>query len=597
MWRAIGRFLLYLFAVIGVLAVLVAVLLGWATLNLIREAGAPAAPPGSIVLRLDLRQPLRDGPPQPPLLAALAGREQTLHETIEAIDRAAEDDRVVALVAHLGGDVFGLALAQELRAAVGRFRDSGKPAYAYADTLGEFGSGNASYYLATGFDSIWVRPTGSVGLTGLRAEVPFAAELLSDIGVEAEVVRRGRFKTVPETFTEDAMPPAHREMLNGLLGDLFDQLAAGIADGRGLDAAAVESLIDDGPYMADEALDAGLIDRLDSLHALEAELDERFGEGAEPVEAPRYLAAIGARDVEPEGRIALIYATGMIVLGEDQGPSLFGPQLMVADRIAEAIDAAASDAGIDAIVLRVDSGGGSAVASDVIGQAVQRADEQGTPVIVSMGSAAASGGYWISAPAAEIVAQPATLTGSIGVFAGNLDTRALWEELGVNWDSVQRGENADLWSNIAELSPSGRERVNALVDAIYGDFIALVAAGRGLDRGAVEELAQGRVWSGAQAEARGLVDRLGGLEAALAAVRDALELAEGAPLTVEVRPEPASPLEQLAGWIGVHAVAEGPAAAALRRLEPMLARAAPLLRPPGEGILRMPPLRIGAEQY
>jgi len=597
MWRAFGRFLLYLFAVIGVLAILVAVMLGWATFNLIREAGAPAAPPETIVLRIDLRQPLRDGPPQAPLLAALAGRERTLHETVEAIDRAAEDEDVVALVAHLGGDVFGLAMAQELRAAVARFRDSGKPAYAYADTIGEFGSGNASYYLASGFDSIWVRPTGSIGLTGIRAEVPFAGNLLSDIGVEAEVVRRGRFKTFPETFTEDAMPPAHREMLNSLVGDLFGQLVTGIADGRGLDPATVESLIDDGPYMADAALDAGLIDRLASLHALEAELEERFGEAAEPVEPDRYLLAIGARDVDPEGRVALIYATGMIVLGEDESSPLIGPQLMIAERIADAIDRAASDAGFDAIVLRVDSGGGSAVASDVIGQAVQRADEQGTPVIVSMSSAAASGGYWISAPAAEIVALPATLTGSIGVFAGNLDTRGLWDELGVNWDSVQRGENADLWSNIAELSPSGRERVNALVDAIYEDFIALVAAGRGLDRGAVEDLAQGRVWTGAQAEDRGLVDRLGGLDTALAAVRDVLELAEGAPLTVEVWPEPASPLEQLVGLMSAEAAADGPAAAALRRLEPVVSRVWPLLRPPGETLLRMPPLRIGAERY
>ncbi len=593
MWRAFGRFFVYLFAVIGVLAVAFVVVVGWGLYSLMRDADVPAAPPDTAVLHLDLRQPLRDGPPQGGLIARLAGPEQTLREVVEAIDRAADDPRVVALVARLDGDVFGLATAQELRAAVARFREAGKTAIAYADTFGEFGSGNASYYLATGFDDIRLRPTGSVGLTGIRAEVPFANALLSDIGVEAEFIRRGRYKTSPESLTESAMPAPHREMLDSLVGDLFDQLVAGIAEGRGLAPAEVERLIDNGPFMAAEAVGNGLVDRLQSMDEVLAALEERFGvDESALLDARRYMAAAGPPDVDPQARIALIYATGMIVLGEAEPAPAFGPQLMAADRIAAAIDEAAEDDGIDAIVLRIDSGGGSAVASDVIGQAVRRAVAAETPVIVSMGTAAASGGYWIAAPATEIVALPATLTGSIGVFAGTVATRELWQEIGVNWDSVQRGRNADLWSGIAALSPSGRDRVNAFVDAIYDDFIDIVAAGRGLDPEAVRDLAEGRVWTGAQAQDRGLVDRLGDLDQAMAAARDALELAEDTPLTVEIRPQPRTPFARLWTLFGARLAGESPAAAAFDRLEPWLAQTAQLLDPPGERLLRMPPIRL-----
>jgi protease-4 len=256
-----GKFLVRLFAVIGVVAVLVlagVIALGSMVLD---RLGAPDVP-DRFVLELDLRQGAPDGPPPGPLARRLTGAPATLGEVVRALDRAAEDDRVVGVAARFGPDSFGPAVAQEIRDAVARYRESGKPAIAHADSFGELSPGNWSYLAASAFDAVLLQPTGGVGLTGVSAEQPFARELLLEIGIEPQVARHGAFKTAPNVATERSMPQPQREMLESLVGDLADQLVAGIAESRGLDREAVGGLMDRGPLLAQQAVDGGLVDRL-----------------------------------------------------------------------------------------------------------------------------------------------------------------------------------------------------------------------------------------------------------------------------------------------------------------------------------------------
>ncbi len=587
------RFIVGVFALIGLLAVLLMAGVAAVTYNYLRFGGLEPAAPDSIVLRLDLRQGPPDRPPADPLFRRFDGGPVTLRELVDAVDRAAGDPRVAGMVGIFGGDAFGLATAQELRDAVRRFRDGGKFALAYADSLGEAGPGNTSYYLASSFDEVWLMPLGSVGLTGIRAEVPFAREALDEFGLTPEFDRRGAYKSFPEMLTEERFTPTNREMTESLVGDLFNQLVAGIAEARGRSPAEVRALIDGAPYTAEEALAAGLVDRLAQRPDLRAEIESRAGEAAETLDAADYLAVAPAAAAEDPARFALIYATGTITLGRGDDDPLFGGRLMSADTVSDAIEQAIDDPDIAAIVVRIDSGGGSAVASEVIGETVRRATAEDKPLIVSMGGAAASGGYWIAAGAREIVAQPATLTGSIGVFAGKVVTDGMWQDLGVNWQGVQRGRNADLWSATTPYSADGGARLGAMLDAIYGGFLDRVADGRGLDRADVEAVAQGRVWTGDQALSLGLVDRLGGLDVALRAAREAAGLSEDAAVELTVLPLLPTPLErllELASGGGLHGGAR--ADAALARLDPYLRHLEPLLTPPGEQLLRMPEITL-----
>lgn len=593
MFARIGRVLLWLFAIVGIIAVVVIGFTIWSIDRWIGERLARPEPAETIVLSLDLRQPLVDAPPQSPLAVLLQGAPPSLREVVDAIEQARTDPSVAGLVAEFGTGTLGMATAQELRDAVARFRESGKPLIAYADTFSELGSGNASYLLASAFDEIWVQPMGTIGITGFASQLPFAAEALDMVGVEPEVARRGPYKTFPDIITQTGLTPENREMTTALLDSLFDQLVAGISESRGLEPRAVEDLIDQAPLLAGEALEAGLIDRVDHRFDMRAELDEQFGSDTSWLGARDYLALTPTAQENPETRVALIYAIGPVVIGEDtRSPLDSGGAVIAAETTAQAIHDVIDDDEIDAIILRVDSPGGSPVAAEVVRRAVVRAGEEGKPLIVSMGSLAASGGYWIAAPARTIVAQPATLTGSIGVFAINAASRELWNDLGVNWETVQRGRHAGMWSFVDSLTESEEARFNTIVDNIYDRFLTIVAEGRGLDRDTVDDIGRGRVWSGLQAQELGLVDRLGGLDEALLAARDALDLAEDAPLAVEIRPERVSELERLADLLRSRPGMDARTQALLQRLEPLLDAAAPLAGDPGARLLRMPDLGL-----
>jgi protease-4 len=510
----------------------------------------PAKPdlPRQIVLALDLRQGLDEVAAADPLVVFGLGAAPTLAEVILALDQAGRDPRVKGLVAQLSGDGPGFAQTQELRAALAEFRAQGKFAYAYADSFGEFGPGTRGYYLATAFEQIHLQPAGSLGLTGILIETPFLRGLFDKLRIQPSGDKRGVYKTAADMFLQDELTPPHKEALESLADSLDQQIKSGIGDGRALDPALVARLIDDGPYFALEAQQAGLVDRLSYWDEVIEQAKHAAGPASELVGLADYARAV--EEVPADAPvIALVRGVGQIQRGDsDYGPA--GGWVMGGDTVAGAIAAAIDDPQVEAILFRIDSGGGSAVASETIGHQVRRAVEEGKPVIVSMGDMAASGGYWIAMDASRIVAGAGTLTGSIGVFAGKPVLDRFWQEVGVNWGRVQRGENADMWSLGLDFDARGRARLEAFLDRIYEAFIEGVARGRRMSESDVRKAAEGRVWTGAQAKELGLVDDLGGFDRALELAREAIGLARDRPVELRLFPPVRAPWEQALDLLG-----------------------------------------------
>jgi protease-4 len=504
-----------LFAAVGFLVVLAAA--GIAFLVFRAEPLQIARPevPEAVVLTLDFAPGVIELRPDNPLARASLGRAVALRNTVDALAAAGEDPRVKGLIARVGRGALTIAQAQELRDAVKRFRDRGKFTLAFAESFGEGGNGTWHYYLASAFGRIWLQPSGDLDLTGVLIESPFVRGALDKLGIEPQLGQREEFKGVMNMLTDTSLPEPQRRNLGRLVQSWLGQIAAGVAEGRTIEAAAAKGLIDDGPYDAEAALAAGLVDRLG------------YRDEADDAVLP-----------EPAGpTVALIYGLGPVQLAESENDPAFGRLIMGADTVARAIADALDDPEVEAIVFRVDSPGGSYVAADVIWRQMQRAREAGTPVIVSMGGLAASGGYFVAAPARKIVAQPGTVTGSIGVVAGKLVLSGLWDKLGIAWDGVQAGENAGIWSPNRPFTDADWARLERRLDSTYGDFTAKVAQGRGLSLEAVRQVAKGQVWTGADAAENGLVDELGGLDRAIGLAAEAVD---AAPEAVRLKrfPEP-----------------------------------------------------------
>jgi len=534
-----------------------------------------AAVPDSTVLVLDLSEGLIEQRPDNPLARASLGGALVLREAVAALEAAGRDDRVKGLVIRAGWGEPGLAQMQELRDAVADFRSRGKPVIAFAETFGEAGNGTLHYFLASAAGEIWMQPSGDLGITGFALQQPFLRPLLQDIGAQAQVAQREEYKGAMSFLTEDALPEPQRENLQRYLDSAIMQIATAVAEARNLEAGAVRDLIDRAPYRGRDAVQLGLVDRLGYWDEVEAAVNAAAGTRLEdwlPLAA--YQRAAPVPDSEAPV-IALVHGEGPILLAESDGNPLFGSVSMGAVDVAEALSMAIDDPEVEAIVFRVDSPGGSYVGSDTIWREVQRARDLGKPVVVSMGNLAASGGYFVAAAADRIVAQPGTLTGSIGVISGKVSLRELWGDLGVNWDGVQAGQRAAMWSPNAPFSRDEWAWLQQTLDTTYADFTGKVAAGRGLTQEQVLAVAKGQIWSGADAKEAGLVDALGGYRTAIDLAKDAAGLA--AEVTVQLRPFPAERdpfaalLEDAFGG-GI----ESPATLKLLR---SLARAAELLAP------------------
>ena len=481
---------------------------------------------------------LRSVPPEstgfdPLAIITGGGRPMALRDAVAAIHRAAEDDRVAGLIARAQLAASPPAAVQELREAIAAF-SAVKPSLAWAETY----PGTLSYYLASAFGEVWMQPSGSVGLVGFASNATFLRDALDKAGIEAQFVARGEYKSAINRFTEDGFTDAHREAVTRMLESLQGQVWQAVTESRSIDSGELDALADRAPLLRDDAVASGLVDRIgfrDEAYARIAELIGVEGISPESIDsdekAPprlylsRYAGAAQSRLTPPmppiPGRrpkptLALVTVAGQIVNGRG-GPQFlpFGPSAVGADTIAAALREAAADDAVCAIVLRVNSPGGTLTASETIWHEVARARGRGKPVVASMGSVAASGGYYISMGADAIVANPGTITGSIGVFIGKFVVRDLKDRLGVASDAVRTNANADAWSIDAPFTPQQRAHQEAEADLVYADFVKRVAEGRNLSAEAVDVVARGRVWTGVDALERGLVDELGGLRTAV----------------------------------------------------------------------------------
>ena len=496
-----------------------------------------------LILELDLSDGIAEEPPTDPLSALALMRRPRLADVLDGLHRARTDDRVRALVAKVGGQRMGLAQVQELRAAISAFAGAGKLAVAWAETFGDFSPGNVPYYLATAFDRIYLQPSGDLGLTGISVQNWFYRGALDKLGIEFQVGKREEYKSAAERFTEQGFSGPAREELQRMAASIVEQITEAIAQRLEISAEAARALIDGGPFMASEALDARLVDALGYRDEVYAAARKEAGPDAQLLYLSRYQRARAlaerARSLPKPGAdaVALVYASGPIRRGRSaRGPLLRGP--MGSDTLSSALRSATADHRVKAIVLRVNSPGGSYVASDTIWRETVRAREAGKTVVVSMGEVAASGGYFIAMAADSIIAQPGTITGSIGVLSGKPVLNEALQRAGVTSDAVTEGAHADMFTASRPFREDEWAKINSWLDRIYADFTSKVAAGRGMTQEQVHEVARGRVWTGADAAGIGLVDSLGGLDTALEVARRTAALPDSVPVRIYPRSHP-----------------------------------------------------------
>jgi protease-4 len=502
--------------------------------------------PDGCVLELDLQAvPQETSGFDPFAMIASGGKPLLLREAIAAIHRAAEDSRVAGLIARVQIPAASAGPVQELREAIRAFSDD-KPTLAWAETY----PGTLSYYLASAFREVWMQSSGTVGLVGFATNAMFLRDALKKAGIEAQYIARGEYKSAANRFTQDRYTDAHREADSQLIESLHTQVWKAVAESRHLESAEVDALADKAPLLRDDAVTGRLIDRIgfrDEAYARMAELVGALGispEGgsdapaqlrppdADSDDAPprlylsRYARATASRPTpslppipgrKTKPTIAVVTLHGPIVSGRG-GPQVLplGNSSAGGDTIAAALREAAADDAVSAVVLRVDSPGGSVTGSETIWREVNRVRDRGKPVVASMGAVAASGGYYVSMSADAIVANAGTITGSIGVMTGKLVARELKDRLGVGFDSVRTNSNADAWSINQPFTDEQHAHVEAEADLLYTDFVERVAQGRKMTVEAVDAIARGRVWTGADALEHGLVDELGGLRTAIA---------------------------------------------------------------------------------
>jgi len=528
--RGGSRALIWLLILVGVLGV--------GVVGMIVAVGVAARHlPGQAVLHVEIAGEIPESAPELPLAQLLGATPVSRQDLRDGLVAAARDARVQAVRVRIGDLATGLATLQELRSLLVRIGDAGKPTTAYLDTAGEFSPGNLEYYLATACDRVVVNPLGDVNLLGLSARVPFVRGTLDKLGIEPDFPGIGDFKTARYFYTHKEFTPAHREMMEWLLESYGQQLVAGIAEGRGVDFEQAQRWVDRGPFLGPEALAEGLVDELADWETVRRETAELDGKTLQEISLARFLR--GGRPDRDGTTIAVVVGRGAIMRGSSgySPVPLFGGEVMGAETLAQAWRQVRRS-GARAAIFRVDSPGGSAVASEIIRAEVARTAEE-IPVVVSMGDVAASGGYWVSCGARRIIASPGTITASIGVFAGHLAANDFFEDkLGITWGRIDSSPNAAMYGGLDPWTPAQREVVQRQLQRIYDAFLERVSQARGLSREEVDAVGRGRVFTGTQALERRLVDGLGGFEEALDAAREEAGLDPDAPVKLEFYPRP-----------------------------------------------------------
>jgi len=534
MSKAIVRFL----AILGALWLVTMVILIFAVI------GSKGKVPDKTILEANFEQALPEDVPDTPTAKFMNTQRATVRDVVDAIDRGATDDRVVGMVARIGAPPLGMAKVQEIREAVQRFRAHKKFAIAYAETFGEFGPGNGAYYLATAFDQIYLQPSGDIGLTGIIMESPFVKGTLSKLGVTFHGDHRYEYKNALNFFTETKYTAPHKEAVTAIMNSWFNQMKDGVCQARQIPAEKFQAIVDAGPYLGQEAVSAKLVDGVAYRDEVYNNVRSKAGARAQFLYLDKYLERAG-RPHDAGKKIALVFGVGGVTRGKSDYDPVQGSQNMGSDTVAGAIRAAVADKDVKAILFRVDSPGGSYVASDTIWREVVNARKAGKPVIASMGDLAGSGGYFVAMAADKIVAQPGTITASIGVLGGKMLTSGFWDKVGPTWDEVHQGNNATMFTGTQDYSPAEWARFEAWLDRVYVDFTGKVAEGRKLPKEKVLEIAKGRIWSGQDAKNLGLVDELGGYDTALNLAKKAAGIGDNEDVRIVEYPRPKTLLQSL----------------------------------------------------
>ena len=568
LWNLLKGFLLMMGFSFFILVIMIGVAIGRAMDD------KPEALPSKILLTYTFKAGIGEKLPKPSVTQPFVHTSATIRDLTEALEGAAKDDRVKGFLATIEDVQFSVAQVQELRDAIAHFRKAGKYAYIFGESYGEMSSGMSDYYFASAFGQLWLQPVGIVGITGISAQVPFVKGTFDKVGVTAQFGHKGLYKSAPETFTATDMSAPNRMALTEMIGDLSRQMIGGIAEARGLTPEAVRQLVDNAPYNDQDALKAKLVDKIgyhDELLAA-ARKEAGLAEKDDTVDLSDYSPEAKTKpkglrgfidevkkEVEKEEqkktggkgkrKIALVLGSGEIVSfgGAHAG---MGDSGIEANDIVDAFKDAREDKDVAAVVFRIDSPGGSPNAAETIRRAVIETQKAGKPVIVSMGSYAASGGYWVATSADWIVAQPGTITGSIGVFGGKFVFADLWSRIGVNWVTISEGAHAGMWSFNRLFTDEEMAKFEATLDNIYEAFLQRVMQGRKMTHDQAFNVAEGRAWTGAQAKERGLVDELGGLARAIEVAKERAKIDPKDDTEVEQFPAEESPLDMLLDFAG-----------------------------------------------
>ncbi|MDX6382532.1 MAG: protease [Blastocatellia bacterium] len=495
------------------------------------------------VLALKISGSMPDYVPDDPFRRLFGSPPQSLNSLMTQFRKAKTDKRISAIMLDIDMSEAGWAKSEEIRDAIADFRTSGKPVYAYMET-----GLNKDYYIATACDKIFVPPPGELFTIGLAADVMFFRGSLDKLGIYPDIYQIGKYKSAGDMFTQKEMTPAHREYVNALLDDLYGRYIGEIAKARSKTPDAMKAIIDNAPYTAAQAKDAGLIDGALYHDDVEKELKKRLG--YKDTDDLPITRAGDYRKITQESlglnkgeRIAIVYSSGDIVSGRSSfGGS--GQETIGSESLVKTINEAANDKSVKAIVLRIDSPGGSGLASDIIWRAVEAAKEK-KPIVVSMSDVAASGGYYIACNANKIVAEPSTITGSIGVVGGKPVLKGFYDWIGVTNEYVLRGKNAGMFRETEKFSDSERQKFQEYLSTTYDDFISKVAKGRSKDKAFIDTIGQGRVWTGSQGKERGLVDEYGGLDKAIEIAKQLANIPAGQGIQRVILPKPPSFFEEL----------------------------------------------------
>ena len=587
--RFVARFIFWLLALLGI-AVIAMVIAGFFFIGQLGRSNVKI--PDQAVLTIDLGDGLAKDHVRLPFTPA---GKPTIEDIVLGLEAAATDSRVKGVMLKVGRGPIDIAEAQEIRDAVARFQGSSKPIHAFAESFGEGGDGTLHYYVAASADRIFLQPSGEVATMGFMVEQPFLRAALDWLGVQPRVSKRKEFKGAPDLFTETAMPAPLRQNLQQLTDSWLTQVVDGIAANRKKDAAVVRRWIDNAPWSAADAKKEGMVDELNYWDQAAAVTYGVMADDAS-VGIADYAAQIpDIKSTAP--RVALIQGSGPVVLGDSKGDPFGDNENLGSDTIVKAFNDAIADR-VRAIIFRVDSPGGSYVAADAVWREVMRARELGIPVIVTMGGEAASGGYFVAAPATKIVAQPGTVTGSIGVFAGKPVLTNLWSNLNIHFEGVQAGAAAGTNSVNRDYTPAEWVRLEKRLDEIYADFTGKVAQGRKLKPEQVEAAAKARSGPAPTPKARGLVDELGGLAMAIRLAKQESKLAQETAVALVAYPSEEQRWESfisefMGGGAAAPVSASGLSDAALPPGAWALARELqPLIAQPDAVLLWSPPLSV-----